>query len=424
MTPFIPALALLTAAAALAQQHPLQALIEAARHNPAALQELLPAAIPALKESGGAAVWGQDFLFAVETTSAAAVAIDRQASVPMTQVPGSNIWYRLAKLRTGVTHHYQFLAAGTPMGGTYQYDVAGYNTDSYPQTGVPAGVLSEKKTHVSRIYPELTADYWIYVNHGADTSRGAPLMIWQDGERIAGVIDHIRLRMRKVTDNLVHQKVIPPMVHLLIAPGNGKEAKGTRMRSIQYDTVSDRYGRYLLEEVLPEVAKSYKFRPDAYSRAIGGLSSGAICALTAAWYFPGQFSRVHSNIGSYVALQWKPEEHLDGGNVFPNKVRREPKRNLRVWLADGSEDHENNFGSWPLQNIQLANSLKLCGYDFHFRFGDAMHSVAQAALDLPESLTWLWRDYDPAKSEQAFEMEPSEREKPFFRVRISNREAW
>jgi len=53
-----------------------------------------------------------------------------------------------------------------------------------------------------------------------------------------------------------------------------------------------------------------------------------------------------------------------------------------------------------------------------------MHSVAQAALDLPESLTWLWRDYDPAKSEQAFEMELSEREKPFFRVRISNREAW
>ena len=42
------------------------------------------------------------------------------------------------------------------------------------------------------------------------------------------------------------------------------------MRSIEYDTVSDRYPRFLMEEVLPEVEKTYKLRPDGYSRAIGG----------------------------------------------------------------------------------------------------------------------------------------------------------
>jgi enterochelin esterase family protein len=214
------------------------------------------------------------------------------------------------------------------------------------------------------------------------------------------------------------------MVHVLISPGSGGEAQGTRMRSIQYDTVSDRYGKYLLEEVLPEVEKSYKLRSDAYSRAIAGASSGAICALNVAWYNPGQFSRVLSHIGSYVALQWRPEQNLDGGYIVSNKVRREPRKNLRVWLSDGTDDQETNAGSWPLNNILLANALKLKGYDFHFRFGEGMHAIAQGALDLPESLTWLWRDYDPSKTAQTYEMEEAERVKPVYRVKVANRDVW
>lgn len=177
--------------------------------------------------------------------------------------------------------------------------------------------------------------------------------------------------------------------------------------------------------MLPEVEKSYKLRPDAYSRAIGGESSGAICSLTVEWYFPEQFSRVHSAIGSYTAIQWRPEEHLDGGNIYPFKVRRDPKKNIRIWMSDGSEDQETQrSGSWPLQNIQLANSLKLQGYDFHFRFGETVHDPTQVSMDLPESIAWLWRDYDPAKTQQAYEMEPAERSKPLFRVKIANRDSW
>jgi enterochelin esterase-like enzyme len=60
--------------------------------------------------------------------------------------------------------------------------------------------------------------------------------------------------------------------------------------------------------VLPQVAQTCKLRPDAYSRAIAGASSGAICAFNVAWYHTSQFSRVLSHIGSYVALQWRPEQ--------------------------------------------------------------------------------------------------------------------
>ena len=404
-----------------AQAHPLQALIEAARTNSPALKDLIAAGLPGLQGRDGAAVWGQEFLFAVESEKPASVSIDKQPPIAMTNVPGTKYWYKLLTLRLGTTHNYNYIVDGRSIG---TYDVAGYNPDSYPLPGAARGTLSEKKTLASKIYPGMSANYWVYVNAGADTTRGAPLMVWQDGETIVGNPDLLRLRLQIVSDNLVHKKLIPPMVHVLIQPGSGGEAQGTRMRSIQYDTVSDRYGKYLLEEVLPDVEKTYKLRPDAYARAIAGASSGAICAFNVAWYHTGQFSRVLSHIGSYVALQWRPDQNLDGGYIVSNKVRRDPRKNIRVWLSDGMDDNESNAGSWPLNNILLANSLKLKGYDFHFRFGEGMHAIAQGALDLPESLTWLWRDYDPAKTAQTYEMEESERAKPVFRVKVANRDVW
>jgi enterochelin esterase family protein len=212
------------------------------------------------------------------------------------------------------------------------------------------------------------------------------------------------------------------MVHVMIAPGFSPEGKP--MRSLEYDPVSDRYARFLVEEVLPEVEKSYQLRQDGYSRGIGGESSGGISSFTAAWFMPDKFSRVHSAIGSYTSIQWHPEEKLDGGNIYPFLVRKSPKKNIRIWMSDGTDDIENEHGSWPLQNIQMANSLKRMGYDYHFRFGLATHNGSQCGLDLPESLTWLWRGYDPSKTSEEYAQDPAEKNKPPYRVTITNRDAW
>jgi enterochelin esterase family protein len=409
-------LLLLSVGAMCAQTHPLQAIVEAARANPPVLKDLLAVNFPNLKNQGTALVWGQDFLFLAETAKQPAVSIDGQPQTPMTRVPNSGFWYAQVKMRTGVTHSYEYFAEGKTL--FPRRDVAGYNPDSYPKPGVPKGSLSERHTIASKIYEGSTADYWVYVSPGVDPGRPAPMMVWQDGQGLVNG-DLSSLRLFTVTENLVAQKAIPPMIHVMISPGTGP-----RMRSIQYDTVTDRFGRYLLEEVLPEVEKTYKLRADGYSRGIAGESSGAICALNVAWHFAEKFSRVQSAIGSYTALQWHPEEHLDGANVYPFLIRKEPRKNIRIWQSDGMDDIENQFGSWPLQAVQLANSLKMKGYDFHFRFGEAAHDSAQAALDLPESLSWLWRDYDAGKTEQAYEMDAAERDKPLYRIRVVNRDAW
>jgi len=246
-----------------------------------------------------------------------------------------------------------------------------------------------------------------------------------------------------VIDNLIAQKKIPVMICLFINPGDITDSPDTptyrsvkaysdkwqrtlkdSMRSTLYDTVSDRYVRYLRNEVLADVAAKYNIRTDAYSRAITGLSSGAICAFNAAWQMPDQFGRVISWIGSFASIQWREDPNIpDGGQDFPDKVLHESKRNIRVWLQDGSEDLDLRYGNWPLANLRLANALKLKDYDFHFSFGKGTHNSAHGAAEFPAEMIWLWRDYDAAKTAQTFEIEPSEKAKPVFRVSVANRDA-
>lgn len=389
--------------------------IDAARKGPAS--QAMKQRVAGMTAATQVTVWGQDYLFLATAPASVTVSIDLQPQKPLAQVDATH-WMLLAKMRTGVLHQYQFYSAGKPLGA--RGDAVGYNPDSYPKPGVPHGKLSEKHTLTSKIYDGMKYDYWTYASAGVDPNVPAALMVWQDGQGL--IADFSSSRLTTVTDNLVQQGLLPPIVHVMIAPGTS--ADGKAMRSIEYDTVSDRYPRFLMEEVLPDVEKTYKLRQDGYSRAIAGESSGGICAFNAAWFMPDKFARVHSAVGSFTSIQWRSKENVDGGNVYPFMVRKDPKRNIRMWMSDGADDLENNHGSWPMQNIQMANSLKFREYDYHFRFGTAAHGGAQAALDLPESLTWLWRDYDPNKTSQEFKMDPDETGKPFYRVNTLNRDAW
>jgi enterochelin esterase family protein len=179
--------------------------------------------------------------------------------------------------------------------------------------------------------------------------------------------------------------------------------------------VSDRYARFLRDELLPEVLAKYNIRKDAYSRGITGQSSGGIAAFNVAWQQPDQFSRVLTWIGSFMPLQPEPDY---GGQAFPAKVQRDAKRNIRVWIQDGAEDQR----TWPLQALNMANSLKQRDYDFHFSYGPGTHNGAQGRAEFPASMAWLWRGYDPARAEEMYEMDASEKAKPDFRVRVYNRD--
>ena len=373
----------------------------------------------ALNEGSAVAQHRGVFLFAVRSKARPALRIDDGPAGAMRRVKRDDLWTLLTKLETGRSHAYEISAAGHPIGK--RVDVRAYTDFHYPRPGVAQGRVSGKQAHTSEIYPGMASDWWYYVSPGVEPGVAAPLMIWQDGQGFS--IRDSRSRLFTVTENLVADGKIPPMVHLMIAPGYvGKK----RMRSIEYDTVNLDYTRFVLEEILPELEKHQKIRSDAYSRASAGQSSGGICAFISAWLAPEKVGRVLSRIGSYTSIAWRSgeeggEDLLESGHSLPFLVRKGDKRNIRVWMEDGSMDLENSHGSWPLQNVQLANSLKMREYDFRFRFGNAQHSSANGDAMLPEALIWLWRGYDPARTSQGFEMDPAEAEKPYFRIERLNR---
>jgi len=367
---------------------------------------------------------GPDYLFAVNAEAPPTLLIDGTAVGPMKQAPGKGPWTYSAKLQTGTSHSFYYMIDGKKFGG--MTDIPAFGPDSYSHPGVPQGKLSEPVVHMSKIYPGMKTEYRVYVPAQYDPATPATLMIWQDGHYHFERDGPLQIpptgqppsRLQNVIDNLTNRKEIPVAIYLLIDPGT---VGATAMRSIQYDTVSDVYPRFLRDEILPDLYAKYNIRKDGYSHAIAGNSSGGICAFNAAWYMPELFSRVVARIPSFTALQWKPGMQ-DGGNIYPFRVRREPKKNIRVWLQDGSEDMDSPPGSWPLQTLQMANSLKLKGYDFHLTFGSGTHNHSQNNSELPAVLKWTWRDYDPAKTEQAFEQDAAEKAKPVFRVKIYNRD--
>jgi enterochelin esterase-like enzyme len=433
--------ALFAADAATVEKSSAVQLIEMAKANSPALRDAIVATLDAkeLKEGTAWIASGPQFFLATEAAAKPELFVDGVAGPPMQNIPGSDIWYAAAHIEpVGRLHSFYYVVASAHFGG--RLDLPVFGALSYLQPGVPSGKLSEKFVHTSKIYDGMKSEYWIYVPAQYDARTSAALMVFQDGQ---GYTDREgRNPALNVIDNLIAERRIPVMICVFINPGDIEGSPGTptykfvkaygekwqrtmkdSMRSTEYDTVSDRYVRYLRDEVLADVAAKYNIRKDAYSRAITGLSSGGICAFNAAWQMPDQFSRVISWIGSFSGIQWKEDPAVpDGGQDYPDKVLREERRNIRVWLQDGSNDIEGKYGSWPLANLRMANALKLKEYDFHLSFGKGTHNSGQGAAEFPEEMIWLWRDYDSAKTAQTYEIEASEKAKPQFRVAIANRE--
>jgi enterochelin esterase family protein len=278
------------------------------------------------------------------------------------------------------------LAAAGLRAGDEVYELG---PDSRPQTGVPEGKLTQ---HVwrSEIFPGTIRRYWIYVPVQYTPGNPSAVMVFQDGHTY--VRSDGEFRVPVVFDNLIHRGDMPVTIGIFIDPGHLKDElppePGWRPRpenrSFEYDSLSDQYARFLLEEILPEVGRGYHLTDDPERRAICGISSGGICAWTVAWQRPDAFRKVLSHVGSFTNIR--------GGHIYPALIRKGDRKPIRVFLQDGAGDLDNEHGNWPLANQQMAAALKYAGYDYRFEFGEGAHNGIHGGAILPASLRWLWRD--------------------------------
>ena len=306
-------------------------------------------------------------------------------NLPLVKVGTSGVYAGVATLSHGAAFTWHYEAGDRRFGGG-QLEVYETHPDSRERPGVPKGTVKQMPPWESKIFGGTKRDWWVYVPAQYTAETPAAVMVFQDG---AGPKDFVPT----VFDNLIAQGDMPVTVGVFIQPGILPD--GRPNRSFEYDTLSDQFARFLLEEILPEVEKTVKLRHDAASRAISGSSSGGICAFTVAWERPNEFSKVLSWIGSFTNIA-HGKTTREGGHNYEALVRKTfPRKPIRVFLQDGENDLDNANGSWPLANQTLAKSLSYAGYDYKFEYGHGFHSNRHGRAILPDSLRWLWRDYRP-----------------------------
>jgi enterochelin esterase family protein len=283
--------------------------------------------------------------------------------------------------------------------------------DSLPQDGVPKGRLEGPFEFRSQVIANTVRRYWIYVPAQYTGETPANVLVFQDGARAINPTG--ALRVPQVIENLVFRKEIPVTIGIFITPGQRGDVFpadiGTgnpNNRAQEYDAVDDTYARFLIDELLPEVGKKYRLTTDPARRAIGGTSSGAICAFTVAWHRPDAFRNVISGIGSYVSIGYRAatadQPAKSGGEIYPTWIRRMPIKPLRVFLQDGSNDLDNNWGHWFLANQQMLKAFEFANrtadtrkdpgprYDVRHEWGDGAHSDAHLGALLPDVLRWMF----------------------------------
>lgn len=253
------------------------------------------------------------------------------------------------------------------------------------QDNVPEGEVT-KHAWTSKVFKDTVRDYYVYVPQQYDKTQPTAVMVFQDGH--AYVNETGQFRVPIVFDNLIHAKKMPVTIGIFINPGHKGETQPkspwkVSNRSFEYDTLSDQYARFLLEEILPEVGKSFNLSNKREDRAICGISSGGICAFTVAWERPEAFSKVLSHVGSFTNIR--------GGHDYPALIRKTEMKPIRVFLQDGEKDLDNQHGSWWLANLEMAAALKFSKYDYKFVPGIGGHNGIHGGAILPESLEWLWR---------------------------------
>jgi sugar lactone lactonase YvrE/enterochelin esterase-like enzyme len=278
---------------------------------------------------------------------------------------------------------YAALAFAQTPAESYPVDAA-----SVEQVGVPKGEILKFTFESSKIFPGTRREVSVYVPAQYRPDKPACVYVNQDG---------IQWKAPTVFDNLIQQKEMPITIGVFITPGqvkasNEETALDRYNRSFEYDGLGDAYARFVLEEILPEVEKrktadghALKLSQSGNDRSIGGSSSGAVCAFTAAWERPDAFSRVFSAIGTYVNLR--------GADRYPSLIRKYEPKPIRIFLQDGSNDLNIYAGDWWKANEMMARALSFAGYEVNYVWGEGGHNGQHGTAIFPQAMRWLWKDY-------------------------------
>lgn len=301
--------------------------------------------------------------------------------------PGAQI--DLWENRPGDQHLQWFIrplaGSGVAQAGVVQANAADagpkYEPPEIKPEDILPGTIKEFTFKQSQIFPGTVRGVTVFIPAQYDAVKPACVYVKTDG---------FNPREKTLMETMIATKEMPVTVGVFVRPGDLPApipgTAGRRNRDFEYDGVSDNNVRFLIDELLPFIAKEYQLNlsTDGNDRCMAGGSSGGIAAFTAAWNRPDAFSRVYAASGSWVAFR--------GGHEFPTMVRKFEAKPIRAFLTTATRDMENAAGDWYLLDQEMDKSLKFSGYDYRYRVIDGPH-VAGYMENWQEAMAYLWRGW-------------------------------
>ncbi|MBS0202336.1 MAG: enterobactin esterase [Planctomycetes bacterium] len=254
---------------------------------------------------------------------------------------------------------------------------------------------------------------FVYIPAAYQDGTKAPVLVTLDGPSQLNLV-------KNALDNLTVSKdpkrKLPSFVVIAVENG-GNDGKGSE-RGLEYDTMSDRFARFINDEVLTAVKENKEIKAafphfaitdDPWGKAVMGCSSGGAAALTMGWFRPDLFRRLITYSGTFVDQQDDdaPEEvmyPLGAWEYHSGKklIETSEKKPLRIFTHVSendirANDPEETYHNWVMANQRTAAALKARGYDYRYVFSRASRHCDGNVFEqtLADTLVWMWDGYEP-----------------------------
>jgi enterochelin esterase-like enzyme len=253
----------------------------------------------------------------------------------------------------------------------------------------------------------------VYVPNLYKDGDEAPILVIQEGQ-----IDNVSRALDNLTVSEDPMKKLPPFIAIAVANGSdrdGSDGQGSE-RGLEYDTLSDRYSKFINMEVLPAVLSNaqvkaaypnLKLTSDPEGRGTMGCSSGGAAALSMGWFATDSFHRIITYSGTFVDQQnhSQPEAQMYPFGAWEyhsemKLIENSPKKPLRIFLHASENDNgatspEADHHNWVMANQRTAAALKAKGYHYRFVYSKATGHCDGKVFDLTlaDTLSWVWRGY-------------------------------
>ena len=252
---------------------------------------------------------------------------------------------------------------------------------------------------------------FVYVPAAYKDGTKAPILVTHDGP---SQMNLLRNALDNLTISADPDRRLPAFIVIAVENG-GNDGKGSE-RGLEYDTMSDRFARFINDEVLSAVLNhadikaaypNMAFTENPWGRATMGCSSGGAAALSMGWFRPDLFRRLITYSGTFVDQQDDdaPEEaaYPLGAWEYHSSMKlieKNDKKPLRIFTHVSENDNrpndpESTYHNWVMANERTAAALKAKGYDYRYVFSRGTGHCDRKVFEqtLADTLVWMWRGY-------------------------------